>query len=79
MRTEADLMALCNEFTNALTSGGERGWLGATRSRAHAAVKSTLNIMTMYFAWQWRRRSLSGKHCKMSVTNAEASHSSRFA
>jgi hypothetical protein len=43
MRTEADLTALCNEFTNALTEVLAENAVGLARrgrvARAHAAVK----------------------------------------
>ena len=43
MRTEADLRALCNEFTNALTEVLAENAFGLARrgrvARAHAAVK----------------------------------------
>jgi hypothetical protein len=43
MRTEADLTALCNEFTNALTEILAENAVGLTRrgrvARAHAAVE----------------------------------------
>jgi len=43
MRTEADLTALCNEFTNALTEVLAENVVGLARrgrvARAHAAVK----------------------------------------
>jgi hypothetical protein len=43
MRTEADLTALCNEFTNALTEVLAENAFGLARrgrvARAHAAVK----------------------------------------
>lgn len=43
MRTEADLTALCNEFTNALTEILAENAVGLARrgrvARAHAAVK----------------------------------------
>jgi hypothetical protein len=43
MRTEADLTALCNEFTNALTDVLAENAVGLARrgrvARAHAAVK----------------------------------------
>jgi len=43
MRTEADLTALCNEFTNALTEVLAENAIGLARrgrvARAHAAIK----------------------------------------
>lgn len=76
MRTEADLTALCNEFTNALTEVLAENAVGlARRGRSCEGTccgqKSILNTMNMHFAWRWRRRSLSGKRCRTSVTNTD--------
>jgi hypothetical protein len=74
MGTEADLAALCHEFTSALTEVLAENAAAPVRrgrvARAHAAIKNhpeykiTLNTMNMHFAWLWRPHLCSGRRFK---------------
>ena len=73
MNTQADIRALCCEFTDALTEVLAENAIGAARrgrvARAHAAVKRHPNTMNMHFVWQWRLRLCNGKPYKTRLIN----------
>jgi hypothetical protein len=77
MNTEADLAALCDEFTKALTEVlAENAAAPARRgrvARAHAAIKRHPEY-NMHFALRWRVRSCSGRHCKTLGTDLATLH-----
>ena len=73
MNTQADIRALCCEFTDALTEVLAENAIGAARRGRvpeHTwPSNGTPNTMNMHFVWQWRLRLCTGKPYKTRLIN----------